>query len=126
MYIIPTGLIYMILRKCGEWVCIVCGILAIMAGAYDSGIIFIAIGFIWLFIKRKLKEKDANIQTQQTQQLQQMQQTQQPQSQQVQQPQMNISTNNTSQVRRIHFCPNCGTKVQNDALFCIGCGTKLR
>lgn len=123
MYVIPTGLIAWILRKCGEWICIIIGIVLVMGGEPSFGVVWLIIGIVWLIIKRKLKQKEAEAQTSQARQLQQPQQTQQS----VQpQPEMTANTNNTPPVQSAAFCTNCGTRVKNDALFCSNCGTKLK
>ncbi|MCH5248962.1 MAG: zinc ribbon domain-containing protein [Lachnospiraceae bacterium] len=123
MYVIPVGLIAWILRKCGEWICIVLGIIAIIGGGGIGGVVFLAIGIVWLVIKQRIKKKIADSQTPQPPKM--IVNTNNVNTNNVNTSNVNTSNVNIPSVQSAAFCPNCGTKAVNGSLFCGTCGTKL-
>lgn len=116
MYIIPVGLIAQILRKWGEWVCIILGILAILGGGGAGGVVLLAIGIVWLIIRQSMKQKNDPGQTLQSQQAESA-----------------VHMKNTSSLQGTAVCSNCGAKLEISIdnmsapreIFCSNCGAKF-
>ena len=104
------------------WLILIVGLITLAGGEAETGLVMIAVGGVWLFL-RNLGKNKSNENTAQNSQSAPSARTSTPQATQ---PSQTAQTRQDTQTeQRVSFCPVCGARADSGATFCTSCGTKL-